>query len=61
MIGNNEFDPRDDRKCNNCGSYVTKQFIRVFGSNNGELYGCMNCMTGRQVRDGETSVHPSER
>jgi len=38
--------------CQNCGEYVTKQFIRVFGTNDGSLYGCMSCSTGRELRDG---------
>ncbi len=40
------------RTCENCGSYVTKQFIRVFGGNDGAVYGCMNCTTGRDLREG---------
>ncbi|MFW6321580.1 MAG: DUF7563 family protein [Halohasta sp.] len=40
------------RTCNNCGSYVTKQFVRVFGANDGSVYGCMNCSTGRELREG---------
>lgn len=36
----------------NCGEYVTKQFVRVFGTNDGSLYGCMNCSTGRELRNG---------
>ena len=40
------------RTCENCGSYVTKQFVRVFGGNDGAVYGCMNCMTGRDLREG---------
>jgi len=46
----NEYDSQ--RTCNNCGSYVTKQFVRVFGANDGSVYGCMNCSTGRQLREG---------
>jgi len=41
-----------ERTCENCGSYVTKQFIRVFGGNDGSVYGCMNCSTGRTLREG---------
>lgn len=40
------------RSCENCGSYVTKQFIRVFGSRDGKVYACGNCATGRELRDG---------
>jgi len=41
-----------ERTCENCGEYVTKQFVRVFGANDGSVYGCMNCSTGRDLRDG---------
>jgi len=44
--------PSQQRVCQNCGEYVTKQFVRVFGANDGSLYGCMNCSTGRELRDG---------
>lgn len=47
----NEFHSQQ-RICENCGEYVTKQFVRVFGANDGSLYGCMNCSTGRDLRDG---------
>jgi len=40
------------RTCKNCGEYVTKQFVRVFGANDGSVYGCMNCSTGRDLREG---------
>lgn len=40
------------RTCENCGAYVTKQFVRVFGSNDGSVYGCMSCSTGRDLREG---------
>ncbi len=40
------------RTCETCGSYVTKQFVRVFGGNDGSVYGCMNCTTGRDLREG---------
>jgi len=43
---------RSQRRCENCGEYVTKQFVRVFGANDGSVYGCMNCLTGRDLREG---------
>jgi len=45
---------RSKRECQKCGEYVTKQFARVFGSG-GQTNGCMNCMTGRQLRNGEAA------
>ncbi|MGM0604954.1 MAG: DUF7563 family protein [Halobacteriota archaeon] len=40
------------RQCQNCGSYVTRQFVRVFGANDGSLYGCLHCLTLRDLREG---------
>jgi hypothetical protein len=47
-------DRRTDRPtvCQNCGSYVTDTFRRVFGNNEDELYGCLNCSTMRALRSG---------
>jgi len=48
QIENNQTEHHSQqRMCQNCGEYVTKQFIRVFGTNDGSLYGCMSCSTGR--------------
>lgn len=30
-------------QCLACGSFVTPEFVRVFGSNDGELFGCPAC------------------
>jgi hypothetical protein len=38
-------------ECNNCGSFVTPQFARVFGDNDDEVYGCLNCQTARELRE----------
>lgn len=45
---------RTDRRtvCLNCGHYVTDTFRRVFGDNQDELYGCLNCSTMRDLRSG---------
>lgn len=29
--------------CNKCGGFVTRNFVRVFGSNEEEVYACPNC------------------
>lgn len=39
-------------QCQSCGSFVTRDFARVFGSNDGEVYGCLDCMTASQVKRG---------
>ena len=51
-IQNSEKTHTSQRTCENCGEYVTKQFVRVFGANDGSVYGCMSCSTGRDLRDG---------
>ncbi len=40
------------RQCQSCGTYVTKQFVRVFGANDGSVYGCLSCLTLRDLREG---------
>jgi DNA-directed RNA polymerase subunit RPC12/RpoP len=42
----------DPTVCQNCGHYVTDTFRRVFGDNQNELYGCLNCSTMRDLRSG---------
>ena len=51
-IQNTDETHTSQRTCENCGEYVTKQFVRVFGANDGSVYGCMSCSTGRDLRDG---------
>lgn len=31
--------------CHNCGSFVTSEFARVFGNNDGDVFGCPECMS----------------
>ncbi|ELY54963.1 hypothetical protein C491_17739 [Natronococcus amylolyticus DSM 10524] len=37
--------------CQNCGGYVTRDFVRVFGVE-GAVAGCPNCTTYRQLQEG---------
>lgn len=39
-------------ECNNCGAFVTPDFARVFGDNDGEVFGCLECQTATDVKDG---------
>ena len=41
-----------DTRCRNCGSHVSRQFVRVFGTDDNELYGCLDCSTARNLRQG---------
>ena len=38
--------------CQNCGSFVTRDFARVFGNNHNEVFGCLECMTATDVKKG---------
>lgn len=37
--------------CHTCGSFVTRDFARVFGSNDDEVYACLNCATLVELAD----------
>ena len=41
-----------ENRCRNCGSFVTRDFARVFGNNHNEVYGCLECMTATEVKKG---------
>lgn len=30
-------------RCKECGSFISNQFVKVFGNNEGDVYGCMDC------------------
>lgn len=38
--------------CNACGSFVTRDFARVFGDNTDEVFGCTNCLTASEIYEG---------
>lgn len=42
--------------CNRCGNKVSKDFARVFGNNQNEVYGCThdNCLSASAVKRGGT-------
>lgn len=41
--------------CNNCEEFVTRDFVRVFGDSDDEVFGCPACMNMREVTNGEAS------
>jgi hypothetical protein len=45
-------------KCNNCGSFVTPDFARVFGDNRNDVSGCVACMSFRELQNGEGATVP---
>ncbi|MDS0298024.1 hypothetical protein NDI76_04655 [Halogeometricum sp. S1BR25-6] len=38
--------------CNNCEEFVTRDFVRVFGDSDDEVFGCPACMNMREVMNG---------
>jgi len=42
-------------ECKQCGSFVTTDFVRVFGNNRNQVYGCPDCMTYADLIEGEGS------
>lgn len=40
-------------QCNNCNSYVTPRFARVFGDNTNTVHACITCSTLHELREGE--------
>ena len=41
-----------ENRCRSCGSFVTRDFARVFGNNHNEVFGCLECMTATEVKKG---------
>lgn len=50
-----ESEGKPERTCENCGEFVTKQFVRVFGTNDDTAYACMQCETKSRIRNGAAS------
>lgn len=46
--------------CSNCGGYVTRDFVRVFGVD-GAVNGCPDCSTYRELQNGTGVGHSDER
>jgi len=45
-------------ECQNCGSYVTRNFQRVFGDNQNNVQSCMDCGDRTGVREGGAVADP---
>ncbi|NHN49994.1 hypothetical protein G9464_20710 [Halostella sp. JP-L12] len=39
-------------QCENCDGYVTERFVRVFGDNEGRVFGCLDCIGATAVKNG---------
>lgn len=42
--------------CENCKSFVTSNFVRVFGDNEGCVHGCPECMDLSRLNKGQAAV-----
>ncbi|WP_423986535.1 DUF7563 family protein [Haladaptatus sp.] len=42
-----------DTRCQSCGNFVTPDFAHVFGDNQNSVHGCLNCMDGTAVKNGQ--------
>jgi hypothetical protein len=41
-----------DHHCRNCGGFVTPDFVRVFGTNDGTVLACPACAPMGRIMDG---------
>jgi hypothetical protein len=41
--------------CRRCGSFVSTDFIRVFGGNERVVFGCLDCTTAIDLFDGNAA------
>ncbi|ELZ86595.1 hypothetical protein C453_05639 [Haloferax elongans ATCC BAA-1513] len=46
--------------CGNCGEFVSRDFVRVFGNEHNEVVGCPACMNMREVMQGEGAARRSQ-
>lgn len=44
--------------CNNCGAFVSGEFVRVFGSNDSQVYACLDCAVSPDLHAGEAANRP---
>lgn len=47
-------------RCQNCHSFVSVRFARVFGNNDNQVYACPDCTTAQVLRDGVASEESTE-
>jgi hypothetical protein len=46
--------------CANCGSFVTADFVRVFGTEDDRVFGCPQCSNMRELMRGLGARVPDE-
>lgn len=42
-------------RCETCNGFVSAEFVRVFGTNDGRVYGCPDCESAREIFRGSTA------
>ena len=45
-------------ECQSCGGFVTKDFQRVFGARDGDVYACLECEEKAAIKNGAASTKP---
>lgn len=45
-------DEYPENRCRSCGAFVTRDFVRVFGTNENEVHGCMECLSATAMKNG---------
>jgi hypothetical protein len=40
-------------ECQRCEAHVTEDFTRVFGTDDNEVYGCLDCLVAHELAEGE--------
>jgi hypothetical protein len=43
-------------RCQNCNSYISFRFARVFGNNDDKVHACINCTNLNALRDGNAGL-----
>ncbi|TQQ79312.1 hypothetical protein EGH24_11820 [Halonotius terrestris] len=49
-----EYDTDSSRRCNRCGTAVSRRFIRVFGMGD-TVHGCLDCRPRRELSQGDAA------
>ena len=42
-------------ECQECGSFVTQDFERVFAGRDGKVHGCLDCMGKTEIKNGKAT------
>lgn len=44
---------KQTNRCQNCNSFISSRFARVFGNNDDQVTACLNCANLHVLRDGD--------